>query len=125
MRRSFGALNSVGAVLVVVLVAMQAGIRCGGAGGAVSTGAGLAEVVCALVLDEQGVEREICDTGAKLAELLARLMAENTLPAPAASGAPTSSASAMASALRRASASAAVERKPVRILNLYVKRSAK
>src|SRR3989304_5394836 len=90
-----------------------------------SFGAGLAEVVCALVLDEQGVEREICDTGAKLAELLARLMAENTLPAPAGSRAPTSSAAAMASALRRASASAAVERKPVRILNLYVKRSAK
>ncbi len=121
MRQPFGLLYLAVGVLALVAV-LHSVTRCKpGVGGAVSTGAGVAEIVCALVLDEKGTEREICDTGVKLAELLARLLAQNSAaPAPMASGA-ASSAAPSASSLPVASAP--VERKPVRILNLYVKRS--
>lgn len=76
---------------------------------AVSAGAGVAELVCAVVLEPNGTEREICDTGAKLAELLAKLLAQNTqeATAPMASGAPALSAAPVPPAPR--------------LLNLYVK----
>lgn len=121
MKSSFVPLYMTGFV-VLVFAGLQALTQCKpGAGTAVSTGAGVAEIVCALVLDEKGTEREICDTGAKLAELLARLLAANAQASPGgmASGAPPSSARAMASALP-----GPVEHQ-ARILNLYVKRSAK
>lgn len=60
---------------------------------AVSAGAGAAELICAVLLDDKGVEHEICDTGAKLAELLGKLLSQKAEPtaAPAASSVPLAS----------------------------------
>lgn len=52
---------------------------------AITAGSGAAQIVCAVLLDPDKTERKICDTGAKLAELLGVLLSESSRPAPAPS----------------------------------------
>lgn len=103
------------ALLVLVLVAIIA-YACTKpqASQAVSAGAGAAELVCAVLLDEQNVEHEICDTGAKLAELLGKLLSQNaeTSPAPLESAQPVASAAPQGTVAAPASAGPFATRKP-------------
>ncbi len=90
----------------------------------VSGGSDAAELICALVLEPSGVEREICDTGAKLAELLGVLLVAEDARQPAA---PT--VSALPSAEPVASTRSPFAKPPsesrgnprVRLLRLYAK----
>ncbi len=65
-----------------------------------STGSGAAQVVCAVLLEPNGTERKICDTGAKLAELLGVLLSESPASARSAAWesapAPSAASSTMA-----------------------------
>lgn len=104
----------------------------------VSAGSGVAELICAVVLEPDGTEREICDTGAKLAKLLGELLAAGaseraSSPAPAAapsvSGLPSAEPVASARAAARPAATASVDAGPapaprVRLLRFYVKQVA-
>ncbi len=59
----------------------------------ISAGSGAGQVICAVMIDEQKVEHEICDTGVKLAELLASLLRPKAAaPETARSASPTPSA---------------------------------
>ncbi len=103
---------------------------------AVTAGSGVAELICAVLLEPNGTEREICDTGARLAELLGKLL-EAGVPAEPAESAPAAAPSVSApepaastDALRAARARATASALPVdagaaprvRLLRLYVKR---
>lgn len=98
---------------------------------AVSTGAGATELVCAVLLDEQGVEHQICDTGAKLAELVGKLLSQNATPsaAPVASAAPLASVAPQSTAAPSASAGPFATRapeakraQPMRLVRLFAQR---
>lgn len=93
---------------------------------AITSGASVADVICAVLLEPDGTEREICDTGTKLARLLAELLAPGA-PKQASSPAPVAapSVSGIPSAAPAASA-APVEQKDAarpRLVRLYVQSS--
>ncbi|MDD5544381.1 MAG: hypothetical protein PHX83_14525 [Acidobacteriia bacterium] len=89
----------------------------------ISAGSGAGELICAVLLEPNGTEREICDTGAKLAELLGKLlMTETKETSPAQSALPAAmSAAPMTSTAPPATATASKPR--TRLLRLYVKPS--
>lgn len=88
-----------------------------------TTGAGAAQIVCAVVLEPNGTERKICDTGAKLAELLGVLLSEAPRsPAPSAAweSAPAPAPSAASSSLAPAASATPEPQQRPKLLLLYV-----
>lgn len=98
----------------------------------VSGGAAAGELICAVLLDEKGVERELCETGAKLAELLATLLASSAIapeasdkalvPAPSMSAGPAMSTAVPAPVASARTVAAPARARAPQLVRFYVKR---